>query len=103
VKFRDRYPGADTFRVTLYGSLGATGKGHLTDQAIQEARTPSRTLVAQWTDSGSRPAFVSGAAEGALFPEIISGSPNYKKREGMNGRSGDSAADRRGRFPIPYF
>lgn len=25
---------ADHFRVTLYGSLAATGRGHLTDQAI---------------------------------------------------------------------
>ena len=27
---------AETFRVTLYGSLAATGKGHLTDTAIRE-------------------------------------------------------------------
>lgn len=40
VKFRDRYPGAVSFRVELYGSLGATGKGHLTDQAIQEVFSP---------------------------------------------------------------
>ena len=26
----------DSFRVTLYGSLAATGKGHLTDTAIRE-------------------------------------------------------------------
>ncbi len=32
--FLARCPGADAFRVTLYGSLAATGKGHLTDKAI---------------------------------------------------------------------
>ncbi len=33
-------PNASQFRVTLYGSLAATGKGHLTDQAITEALKP---------------------------------------------------------------
>ena len=32
--FLDRNPRAASFRVTLYGSLAATGKGHLTDAAI---------------------------------------------------------------------
>ena len=32
--FNDRYPEAGSFEVTLYGSLAATGKGHMTDQAI---------------------------------------------------------------------
>ena len=32
--FRQKYPGAARFEVTLCGSLAATGKGHFTDQAI---------------------------------------------------------------------
>ena len=32
--FKDRYPSASAFEVTLYGSLAATGKGHMTDWAI---------------------------------------------------------------------
>ncbi len=32
--FAERCKGVDSFRVTLYGSLAATGKGHLTDVAI---------------------------------------------------------------------
>ncbi len=32
--FAERCPKAEAFRVTLYGSLAATGKGHLTDVAI---------------------------------------------------------------------
>lgn len=32
--FGKQYPEAATFEVTLYGSLAATGKGHLTDKAI---------------------------------------------------------------------
>ncbi|MBO5692425.1 MAG: L-serine ammonia-lyase [Tidjanibacter sp.] len=34
--FLDAHPEASAFRVTLYGSLAATGKGHLTDVAIEE-------------------------------------------------------------------
>ena len=35
--FKDRNSTADIFKVTLYGSLAATGKGHLTDAAILNA------------------------------------------------------------------
>jgi L-serine dehydratase len=34
--FRERWPQAARYRVTLYGSLAATGKGHLTDVAVRE-------------------------------------------------------------------
>jgi len=34
--FRERWPQAAGYRVTLYGSLAATGKGHLTDVAVRE-------------------------------------------------------------------
>ena len=30
-QYAERHPEARQFRVTLYGSLAATGKGHLTD------------------------------------------------------------------------
>jgi len=39
-QFKERNPGTHTFRVTLYGSLAATGKGHLTDVAITDALKP---------------------------------------------------------------
>ena len=35
--FAHRHPEADSFEVTLYGSLAATGKGHLTDIAVIDA------------------------------------------------------------------
>jgi L-serine dehydratase len=38
--FLEQHPDAVRFRVTLYGSLAATGKGHLTDQALTEALKP---------------------------------------------------------------
>ncbi len=38
--FHQRNPQAQRFRVTLYGSLAATGKGHRTDVAISAAAAP---------------------------------------------------------------
>ena len=35
-KFKALYPEASTYRVTLYGSLAATGKGHLTDTILHQ-------------------------------------------------------------------
>ena len=36
-KFRQRHQNEASFEVTLYGSLAATGKGHMTDVAIMDA------------------------------------------------------------------
>jgi L-serine dehydratase len=36
----EQAPGYRSLRVSLYGSLAATGRGHLTDQAIRQALTP---------------------------------------------------------------
>ena len=38
--FLERNRGAVRFNVTLYGSLAATGKGHMTDAAILEVLQP---------------------------------------------------------------
>jgi L-serine dehydratase len=38
--FKKEYPAADAFRVILYGSLSATGKGHLTDYIITKTLQP---------------------------------------------------------------
>ncbi|MDD5707938.1 MAG: L-serine ammonia-lyase, iron-sulfur-dependent, subunit alpha [Kiritimatiellae bacterium] len=44
-RFRHDFPLAASFRVTLYGSLAATGKGHMTDRAIEEALRPGTTRI----------------------------------------------------------
>ncbi len=41
--FRAKHKDAPRFHVTLYGSLAATGKGHLTDKAIADALKPAET------------------------------------------------------------
>lgn len=39
--FKEEYPNAASFKATLYGSLAATGIGHLTDKAIIAAFSPT--------------------------------------------------------------
>lgn len=46
--FLERHPDAASFQVTLYGSLAATGKGHLTDQAILEVLNPVASTTILW-------------------------------------------------------
>lgn len=48
VLFRQAHPEAAAFRVTLYGSLAATGKGHLTDVAILESFDSSAPAEIVW-------------------------------------------------------
>lgn len=43
--FLERHPEATTFEVVLYGSLAATGKGHMTDKAIQDVLGKDRTNI----------------------------------------------------------
>lgn len=43
--FKERNPNADSYTVTLYGSLAATGKGHLTDFAIEKTLAPTPTEI----------------------------------------------------------
>ncbi len=43
--FRARTPDAARYRVALYGSLAATGKGHLTDVALRTALAPAAVEV----------------------------------------------------------
>jgi L-serine dehydratase len=46
--FLSRHPQAATFRVTLYGSLAATGRGHMTDVAITDTLQPSAPVEIVW-------------------------------------------------------
>lgn len=46
--FGQQYPHAASFRVTLYGSLAATGKGHMTDVAIIDSLQPIAPTEIDW-------------------------------------------------------
>jgi L-serine dehydratase len=45
--FKSKHPTARTFKVTLFGSLASTGKGHLTDVALTQALHPQE-LTIEW-------------------------------------------------------
>ena len=47
-RFAERCREVDTYRVTLYGSLAATGKGHLTDVAILSVLQPLAPTEIVW-------------------------------------------------------
>lgn len=46
--FLARHPEAASFEVTLYGSLAATGKGHMTDVAILDTLQPHAEVEIVW-------------------------------------------------------
>ena len=41
----ERFPDAEGYRVTLYGSLSAPGKGHMTDRAVLDVLTEEKTEI----------------------------------------------------------
>lgn len=47
-KFLARHPETSRFEVTLYGSLAATGKGHMTDVAIESVLQPHAPVEIVW-------------------------------------------------------
>ena len=49
--FAERHTDAARFEVTLYGSLAATGKGHMTDVAILEVLEPIGPVKINWEPS----------------------------------------------------
>ncbi len=63
--FSQKYPEAISFRVTLYGSLAATGRGHLTDKAIIEALSP-RVVEFIWKPDDLLPLHPNGMEFEAL-------------------------------------
>lgn len=46
--FLARHPEAKSFNITLYGSLAATGRGHMTDRAIIDTLEPHAPVVIDW-------------------------------------------------------
>jgi L-serine dehydratase len=65
VRFRDANPRVGCFRVTLFGSLAATGRGHLTDRAISDALSPAEVTI-DWKPGVSLPYHPNGMRFEAL-------------------------------------
>lgn len=64
--FQQRNPECKYFRVTLYGSLAATGKGHLTDAAIYDVLRPYSEVELVWEPSIFKPFHPNGMRFEAL-------------------------------------
>ena len=69
--FQHRHPDCEHFRVTLYGALAATGKGHLTDVAILDTLKPHGMVELVWEPS----IFLPFHPNGMRF-EALNGSDN---------------------------
>jgi len=66
--FKERNPDAARYHVILYGSLAATGKGHLTDKAIIESMEPVPVDIT-WRASETIPPHPNGMTFQALDTE----------------------------------
>ncbi|NPV77676.1 MAG: L-serine ammonia-lyase [Anaerolineae bacterium] len=66
--FRQRWPEANAFRVTLYGSLAATGRGHMTDRALEDAFAPLPVEII-WQPSITLPFHPNGLDFEAFSPD----------------------------------
>jgi L-serine dehydratase len=70
-------PQTARFEVTLYGSLAATGKGHLTDKAILDVLTPVAPTDIIWEPETFLPFHPNGMrfralnAEGTITDEVV--------------------------------
>ncbi|HBC86285.1 MAG TPA: L-serine ammonia-lyase [Lentisphaeria bacterium] len=75
-RFKRENPGAEKFRVTLYGSLAATGRGHLTDKAIIDVLKPA-SVEFVWKPKVARESHTNPLVFDVLSPD---GSPIASKR-----------------------
>ena len=66
--FRAHHPQAAAYRVTLYGSLAATGRGHLTDAAIKSVFVPEGVQIL-WEPAKTLPRHPNGMFFEALSAE----------------------------------
>ena len=68
-QFKGRNPGIPKVRVTLYGSLAATGKGHMTDKAIAAGLAPIPVDI-DWKPD----VFLPGHPNGMKFEALDKGN-----------------------------
>ncbi len=92
-RFAERCRNVDAYRVTLYGSLAATGKGHLTDVAILSVLEPVAPTEIVWKPEVVLPFHPNGMLSEIVWkPEVVLPfHPNGMLFEGLKeGRVADS-------------
>jgi len=91
--FAARSPGAAGFRVTLYGSLAATGRGHLTDVVVERAFEP-RPVNIVWKPDVVLPLHPNG-----MFLEALDGDGRATARWRVYSVGGGALVDEEGSAP----
>ena len=93
--FAAAHPDAAKYRVTLYGSLAATGKGHMTDVAILESMTPVAPAEIIWQPTVFLPFHPNGMKYEALDNEgnVTATQTIYSVGGGQLAEEGASAVD----------
>lgn len=66
--FAGMHPGMTGCVVELYGSLAATGRGHMTDRALEKALDPVKVEI-RWKPETSLPLHPNGMTFSARFPD----------------------------------
>lgn len=96
-RFLREYPNAESYRVHLFESLGATGKGHLTDWAILQVLGKKKAEIV-WRAEDTLPEHPNGMlfealdADGHVYGELtvysVGGGAIQVSGEGAKGESG---------------
>ncbi len=68
-QYLERHPEAYAFDVTLYGSLAATGKGHMTDVAILRVLEAQGTVAIHWEPTVFLPYHPNGMKFAVVLPD----------------------------------
>ena len=68
-QYLERHPDARAFDVTLYGSLAATGKGHMTDVAILSVLEPQGPVTLHWEPRTFLPFHPNGMKFAVIQPD----------------------------------
>lgn len=92
--FRERTPDADHYRVTLYGSLAATGKGHHTDKAICRGLEP-KSVELVWRSDIVKPFHSNG-----MYFEALDADGNILKDFMVYSIGGGDLSTEEGIIPI---
>ena len=90
--FLERHKDATRFKVTLYGSLAATGKGHMTDVAILDTLTPTAPVEIIWQPKVFLPFHPNGMTFAAYneADKLIENWTVYSVGGGALAESGDN-------------
>ncbi|NJB69112.1 L-serine dehydratase [Desulfobaculum xiamenense] len=101
-RFLAANPGAQRFRVTLYESLAATGKGHLTDWAVNDVLGSERTEVI-WKPDEKLPMHPNGMRFEALGADdaVIASWTVYSVGGGAIREEGQTAGLTAGVYDLP--